>query len=85
VGEDLAAAVEPLEDEPFPAKRDLPRRGRALEERQEKALAGQQLPLETAEKASLHPRIHLDAVGHEGHRARFALAVAGMAQTPAEL
>ncbi len=48
----------------------LPVAARALEERQEQALAGQELPLQAAEQATLHPRVHLDAVGHVGHGAR---------------
>jgi hypothetical protein len=38
--------------------------------RDEEALTGEQLPLQAAKKAPFHPRVHLDGVGHEHHRAR---------------
>ena len=34
-------------------------------------MAAQELSLEAAEESPFHLRIHLDAVGHEHHRARF--------------
>ena len=115
--EHLSGALQPLQDEPFPAKKacakplgeldvdvDLPggaeervalaedravlqrhaddfprvgsgkrdrRRGRlAPEKGEEETLARENLALEAAEDAALHPRVHLDAVSHVGHRAR---------------
>ena len=41
----------------------------AAEERQEEAFAGEELALQAAEQPALHARVHLDAVGHVGHRA----------------
>ena len=50
-------------------ERDFAGGGGAFEERQEQALAGEQLALEAAEDPARHARVHLDAVGHVGHRA----------------
>src|SRR5207342_564013 len=50
------------------AERDLGRGGVAAEKRQEEALAREHLALERAQEPAGHPRVHLDAVGHIGHR-----------------
>jgi hypothetical protein len=42
------------------------------EEGQEQALAREELPLQAAEQPAFHARVHLDAVGHVGHRACLA-------------
>jgi len=36
-----------------------------------KTFASEQLPLQPTENAPFHPRVHLDRVGHEHHRAGF--------------
>ena len=38
---------------------------------EEEALTGEERALEPADQAAGHPRVHLDALGHERHRARF--------------
>ena len=42
----------------------------APEEGEEETFPREDLALQAAENAALHARVHLDAVGHVGHRAR---------------
>jgi hypothetical protein len=52
------------------AERDARAWSRRAEEGQEEALAGQELTLEAGQQAALHAGVHLDPLGHEGHRPR---------------
>ncbi len=53
------------------AEGDLATAGGALEIGEEQTLAGQQFAGEAAEDAAGHARVHVDAVGHIGHRVIF--------------